>query len=785
MRIFNALLLSIIGAVLAGGGTVLILNGGSPYYLISGIILVLAALLLIRYGGLARLLYSGFLIGTAVWAYAEVGYDWWPLAARMGMFLIVGLLLLLPLHSASRRFAPSWIVLFLVIGVTGLGTLGSIANDVHSIRGELPDEIANADPEMGPRGENDQWTAYGRTDFGQRYSPLDLITPENVAELEQAWSYQTGDVKQPGDTVEFTYQATPIKVGDTLYLCTPHNWAVALNADTGEERWVHKAAIEPLSDRQHQTCRGVSYWPGDALATISATATATPATDTCGTRIFMPTSDAHLLALDPETGELCPEFGENGSLNLMHNMPFDQAGFYYSTSPPVIAGNTIVVGGAVNDNYDVNSPSGVIRAYDARTGQLLWNWDSGNPNETAPFDPNNPEQVYTTSSPNSWAPLSADPALGLVYVPMGNRTPDQLGMYRNEYEETYATSVTALDLETGQARWVQQFVHHDLWDMDTPAQPSLIDLDMPEGRVPALVVPTKQGDVYVLNRQTGEPILPVTEVAAPQGTIPEDFAAETQPSSALSFEPEPLTEERMWGATAIDQMVCRIAFRKLRYEGRYTPPSLEGSIVYPGNFGAFNWGGVAVDPRRQVMFGMPLQLAFTSKLIPREELGDRQTNVGEQGVNSNEGAAYAVEMGPFLSPLGVPCQSPPWGYVAGADLRTGDIAWKHKNGTTRDMTPVPLGLPLGMPGIGGPIITGSGVAFLAAAVDDYIRAYDLTTGKQLWQARLPAGGQATPMTYLDSEGRQVVVLVAGGHGSVGTRLGDYVIAWRLPADQDR
>ncbi|MFD2813702.1 hypothetical protein ACFSYD_02690 [Paracoccus aerius] len=478
----------------------------------------------------------------------------------------------------------------------------------------------------------------------------------------------------------------------------------------------------------------------------------------------MPTSDAHMLAVNPQTGQLCSDFADNGILNLIHNMPFRQEGFYYSTSPPVIVGNALVVGGAVNDNYSVNAPSGVIRAYDVRDGRLLWNWDSGNPEATEPFDVNDPNQTYTPSSPNSWAPLSADPGLGLVYVPMGNRTPDQLGMFRNEAEETYASSVVALDAATGQARWVQQFVHHDLWDMDTPAQPTLLDLDMPGGRVPALVVPTKQGDIYVLNRETGEPILPITERPAPQGTIPEDFAAPTQPVSALSFEPEPLTESQMWGATLIDQMMCRIQFRQLRYEGRYTPPSLEGTLVHPGNFGVFNWGGIAVDPRRQVMFGMPLQLAFTSRLVPAEEIAGRATNSGEQGLNSNAGAPYAIEMGPFLSPLGVPCQQPPWGFVAGADLRTGEIAWKHRNGTTMDMTPLPLPLPLGMPGIGGPIITGSGVVFMAAAVDNYLRAYDLTTGQELWRGRLPAGGQATPMTYLDSQGRQMVVLVAGVTG---------------------
>ncbi|WP_347139161.1 membrane-bound PQQ-dependent dehydrogenase, glucose/quinate/shikimate family [Paracoccus sp. SSK6] len=805
MRIIITLVFALVGAVLLAGGIHLAILGGSPFIAFSGAVLLLVAVLVVARNAWARWIYAGFLIALAVWSWLDSGYDWWPLASRMGMFLILGLLLLLPVGVPRDRSGRT--VLFAVTLIAGLGLLGSLATDPHEIKGALPDQIANTDPDMGPPGGPEDWLAYGRTDFGQRFSPLDQITAENVGSLETAWTYRTGDMRQPGDTDETTYQATPIKVGNTLYLCTPHNWLVALDADTGAERWVYKAAIEPLSQRQHQTCRGVSYWPGEGGATAAAAATPDPATapapavlpaatdhpqspavsaDTqssgpCTDRIFMPTSDAHMLAVNPQTGQLCTDFADNGVLNLIHNMPFKQAGFYYSTSPPVIVGNALVVGGAVNDNYDINSPSGVIRAYDVRDGRLLWNWDSGNPDATAPFDVNDPNQTYTPSSPNSWAPLSADPALGLVYVPMGNRTPDQLGMFRNEAEETYSSSVVALDAATGQARWVQQFVHHDLWDMDTPAQPTLLDLDMPGGRVPALVVPTKQGDVYVLNRETGEPILPVTERPAPQGTIPEDFAAPTQPVSALSFEPEPLTEAQMWGATLIDQMLCRIQFRKLRYEGRYTPPSLQGTLVHPGNFGVFNWGGIAVDPRRQVMFGMPLQLAFTSRLVPAEQAQGRATNSGEQGLNSNTGAPYAVEMGPFLSPLGVPCQQPPWGFVAGADLRTGEIHWKHRNGTTMDMTPVPIPLPLGMPGIGGPVITGSGVVFMAAAVDDYLRAYDLTTGRELWRGRLPAGGQATPMTYLDSQGRQMVVLVAGGHGSIGTRLGDHVLAWRLPA----
>ncbi|AHG65974.1 quinoprotein glucose dehydrogenase [Advenella mimigardefordensis DPN7] len=821
MNAIAALLTLLSGLVLAAGGGWLLSLGGSIYYVSAGIVLLITAFLLFNRRPFALVLYAAFLIGTAVWAFFESGYDWWPLAARLGFFLILGIILLLPgvahpkrsrLESdrrmASNETTNAKAVLAVITIVIAIGTLGSIANPTHELEGQLPDAVVSAEPDMGNNattGDND-WHAYGRTGYGQRYSPLSQITPENVSKLKLAWSYQTGDVKGEGDTNEFTYQATPIKIGNTLYLCTPHNWAIALDADTGEKKWEYKADVVADGQRQHQTCRGLSYWAGDAAATgaaastASETATATadngqadaasatpaPAAAStgsgaaCSSRLFLPTATAKLIALDPQTGEVCKDFADNGQLDLTHNMPFKQHGYYYSTSPPVVANGKIVVAGAVNDNYDINSPSGVIRAYDVRSGKLLWNWDSGNPDDTAPFDPNNPDQKYTVSSPNSWSVGSVDEKLGLVYFPMGNRTPDQLGRYRNEHEEKYATSVVALDLNNGQAKWVHQFIHHDLWDMDTPAQPTLMDISTASGVVPSLVVPTKQGDIYVLDRRTGDAVLPVREVKAPQGTIEGEHSAPTQPESALNFKPDPLTEGKMWGGTPFDQLWCRIQFKTLRYEGQYTPPSLQGTIVYPGNFGVFNWGGIAVDPKRQVMFGMPLQLAFVSQLVPKEALGkDVQMNVGEQGVNSNEGAPYAVNMHPFLSPLGVPCQQPPWGSVAGVDLRTGKTAWKHKNGTIHDLSPLPLPITMGVPGIGGPMITGSGVVFMGAAVDDYLRAYDLTTGKVLWDARLPAGGQATPMTYLNSKNEQMVVLVVGGHGSIGTKLGDYVMAYKL------
>ncbi|WP_456295127.1 glucose/quinate/shikimate family membrane-bound PQQ-dependent dehydrogenase [Vibrio sp. AK197] len=782
MRLF-AVILALLGIVLTAGGIWLVSLSGSGYFALAGLALLITSYFLFTSKRIfANYLYALFLLGTSLWALSESGFDWWPLSSRMG----IPLLFAIPLLLGYRKANPySTGFLFVIWALSAVVTLGSLFNTTHTIEGTLPTEQVNASPNMGGIGD-DEWTSYGRSNYGQRYSPLNQINTQNISQLTEAWRMETGDQKGPQDVTETTYQATPIKLGNTLYLCTPHNWLVALDADTGKKRWVYDAKVPEESQRQHQTCRGVSYLPaqnGDLQLSEASTQNANLHTEnlapvTCDARLFMPTSDARLLAIDPSTGALCRNFAKDGVLDLMQHMPFKQSGYYYSTSPPVVTNGVVVVAGAVNDNYDINSPSGVIRAFNAQTGELVWNWDSANPEDTSPLQEG---ETYTVSSPNSWSVASADEELGLIYFPMGNRTPDQLGMYRNEAEEKYSSSVVALDAKTGQAKWVQQFVHHDLWDMDTPAQPVLLDLTIDGETVPALVAPTKQGDVYVLNRATGEPILPITEQPAPQGTIEGDFAAETQPSSALSFNPPELEESDMWGASLVDQLICRIQFKQLRYEGRYTPPSKQGSIVYPGNFGVFNWGSVAVDPKRQVMFGMPLRFAFVSTIVPKDDEGYslEEVNTGEHGVNANEGAPYAVELKPFMSPLGVPCQQPPWGFVAGAELTTGHIAWQHKNGTIEDMTPLPLPIEMGVPGIGGPIITDGGLAFMGAAMDNYIRAYDLTSGKELWKSRLPAGGQATPMTYLNSQGEQMVVIVAGGHGSIGTKTGDSVLAYKL------
>ena len=774
--VITSILFILIGLALAGGGAFLVSLGGSPFYLLAGLMFLVTAGLLLRRRPLALWAYGLLTIGTLLWAVWEVGFDWWQLAPRGGLVMVFGLWLLSwpirrPLGFSSATgyayAANPWPLAVPVI--LGLAVAAyAMTVDPHDLAGGLPGPVTSAANLGGdvPAGE---WHQYGRTPFGQRFSPLDQITAGNVVNLKVAWQYQTGDVKRPDDVGETTYQVTPLKIGETLYLCTPHNWAIALDAATGAEKWKYDPNAGMNPNRQHQTCRGVTYWL-DQAADAGAP---------CAARIFLPTSDARLIALDAATGRICSSFADNGAIDLTKGMKYNPAGYYYSTSPPVAVAGKLIVGGAVNDNYSTQEQSGVIRAFDAKTGALLWNWDSGNPGQTAPLPPG---QTYTTNSPNSWSVFSVDEALGLVYVPLGNQVPDQLGMNRSDNVETYSSSIVALDIKTGQVRWVRQTVHHDLWDMDVPAQPVLVDITRPDGSiVPGLVGATKQGDIYVLDRRSGAPLIPVKEVPAPGGAIPEDHASPTQPLSALSFMPDPLRERDMWGITLFDQLACRIAFHQLRYEGRYTPPSLQGSLIYPGNFGTFNWGSVAVDPERQVMFGMPTYLAFTSRLVPRDQIPPKgeDEKASEQGLNRNEGAPYGVFMGPFLSPIGIPCQAPPWGYVAGADLRTGKIAYMHKNGTVMDMTPLPLPFKVGVPGIGGPIVTRGGLAFLAAAVDDYLRAYDVTTGQQLWQARLPAGGQATPMTYMSGD-RQYVLIVAGGHGSIGTKPGDYVIAYKLP-----
>lgn len=904
----------LLGLFLALGGIWLIFLGGSWFYLLAGLLLGASGYLISRADLRGLWLYTLLFVLTLIWSLWEAGLDWWPLAARLDIPFLLGLWLLTPWvrrafvqarhvpattpveppadplddsvpapaaapvpTTSSAGLVAARAPLAIALVVFAAIAIASWFIDPHDIEGRLPTQRAAAsDQDPGappvPPGE---WHAYGRTGFGQRYSPLTEINPQNVSGLKEVWRYQTGDVRgRPGDPEETTFQVTPLKIGERLFLCTPHQSVIALDATSGRELWRYDPLVQSDLALQHLTCRGLSYHdgrgaqpdpvpvsvaggspqtgaapaaddaappaptvdaqaapagqtpaaspspqaaaPGDVDGTAQgddervaptnappgtgaiaageptpfthpgqpvAAKDAHPTNPACTAKLFMPTADGRVIALNPDDGAVCTNFGNGtGQINLWANMPNLKPGSYYSTSPVVVSRERIVVAGTVLDNVSTSEPSGVIRGYDVHTGELVWNWDSGNPQETAPITG---ERTYLPNSPNSWSIASVDESLGMVYLPMGNQPPDQWGGQRSQAAETYASSVVALDLETGQVRWHYQTVHHDLWDYDVPAQPSLVDLTIDGQQVPALVQPTKQGELFVLDRRTGQPVLPVTEEPVPQGAAEGDFTAPTQPRSALSFDPPRLTGADMWGATMFDQLACRIQFHRLRYEGRYTPPSEKGTLVYPGNFGTFNWGGVAIDPQRQIVFATPTRLAFVSQLVPREDdtqlyvQGDERPPYSLPALNENFGAPFAVKLNPFVSALGLPCQAPPWGFVAGADLTTGDIAWMHRNGTVRDSSPLPLPFKMGVPNLGGPMVTASGVGFLTSTLDYYIRAYDVATGKTLWQERLPAGGQATPMTYVGKDGRQYVLAVAGGHGSLGTKAGDYVIAYRL------
>ncbi|MDD1149119.1 glucose/quinate/shikimate family membrane-bound PQQ-dependent dehydrogenase [Pseudomonas sp. TNT2022 ID357] len=785
-------LLLLMGLALLAGGIKLSMLGGSLYYVLAGIGLTLTGLLLLAGKRAALGLYALVLFASTLWSLWEIGLDWWQLVPRLSLWFALGVVLLLPwFRRPLLRDGPAPIgtaALSVAVVLAGGAAIGSQFTNPGEISGDLgrdSTDMASTAPAM-PDGD---WQAYGRTEFGDRYSPLKQITPANIGKLQEAWRIRTGDMPTAKDPVEITNQNTPLKVNGKLYACTAHSQVLALDPDTGKEIWRFDPQIQgPNGDDfrgwAHMTCRGVSYYDeanfknADAIsqpATLSPAGQAIAAS--CPRRLFLPTADARLIAINADTGKVCEDFGNKGAVDLKAGIgPFTPGG-YYSTSPAAITRNLVIIGGHVTDNESTNEPSGVIRAFDAHDGHLVWNWDSGNPDETAPL----PEgKTYTRNSPNMWSLASVDEKLGMVYLPLGNQMPDQWGGNRTAGAEKFSAGTVALDIDTGKLRWNYQFTHHDLWDMDVGSQPTLLDMKTADGVKPALIQPTKQGSLYVLDRRDGTPIVPIREVPAPTGAVEGDHTAPTQARSDLNLLPPPLDEKAMWGATPFDQMLCRIQFKELRYEGQYTPPSVQGSLIYPGNVGVFNWGSVSLDPVRQLLFTSPNYMAFVSKLVPRAEVAaDSKRESETSGVQPNTGAPYAVIMHPFMSPLGVPCQAPAWGYVAGIDLTTNKVVWKHKNGTSRDSSPIPIGLPIGVPSMGGSMVTGGGVGFLSGTLDQYIRAYDVKNGKELWKSRLPAGGQATPMSYTGKDGQQYVLVVVGGHGSLGTKMGDYIIAYKL------
>lgn len=614
------------------------------------------------------------------------------------------------------------------------------------------------------------WPTTGGPPGGARYTPLREIHPKNVEQLEVAWTFRTGDWSGARDDAGKTaFQATPILHGDTLYLCSPLGRVFALDARTGGERWRYDARPRPRS-QWTRTCRGVAWW-ADPEA---------PAGRPCATRIFLGTIDNRLHAVDAQSGEACGDFGRDGVVNLDEGLGELEEGEAWMTSPPVVARDVVVTGGLVADNRRVDGPGGVIRAFDARTGALRWYFDPVPPG-TPPLAPGpDGRPRFHRGTPNAWSILSVDPRRNLVFVPFGGPSPDFVGAHRRGFDH-YGSAVVALDGATGALVWRFQTVHHDLWDYDLAAQPVLIELVKDGERLPAVVQATKTGQIFLLHRETGEPIYPVEERPVPPSDVPGERASPTQPFPTFpeSVHPERLDPSAL-GITPIDGLLCRHELTSLRYEGMFTPPSLEGSVQFPGTAGGVNWGSVAYDPVRRLLVMNTNRLAQVQTLVPRADHPEYERE-RPPGLSLQRGTPYFVRHEIFESPLGIPCTPLPWGTLLALDLETGRKRWEVPFGTTRDLVPVGFGLELGLPSMGGPLLTASGLVFIGASLDDYVRAYDVETGHELWRQRLPAGGQATPMSYrLEPGGRQFVVIAAGGHGTLGTTPGDYLIAFALP-----
>jgi quinoprotein glucose dehydrogenase len=625
------------------------------------------------------------------------------------------------------------------------------------------------------------WTAYGGSNAATRYSPLRQITAENVRKLERAWMTRTGDMPLRG-LKKWAAETTPLKVGNTLYLCTALNNVLALDAATGAVRWKYNAGVSTEWIPYSASCRGVAYFEAPDLAADAP----------CKRRVLEGTLDARLIALDADDGAPCAGFGEGGVVSLLAGMGPVHPGMLAVTSPPTLIRGVAVVGHQVLDNQRRDAPSGVIRGFDAVTGELRWAWDMKRP-ELSGLPPQG--EQYSRGTPNSWSTAAGDESLGLVYLPTGNSAGDYYNGSRSPEENRYSTSIVALEATTGRVRWSFQTVHADVWDYDMGSQPTLVDLPSGNGRTPAIVVPTKQGDIYLLNRATGEPLTRVGEKPAPAGNVPGNRLSPTQPHSVDMpvLRKPPLTERDMWGLTPLDQLHCRIQFRRASYTGLYTAPTLgRPYIQWPGYNGGNDWGSVSVDTERGILVANYNNTPMYDHLMTRAEADERGlAALGMPGGSSNSegpspmiGTPYAADVSPWrLAWTGLLCNEPPYGSITAIDLATRQVLWDVPLGTGRRNGPwnIPtlLPIPLGTPNNGGSVVTAGGLIFIGAATDDLFRAIDIDTGKTLWTDELPAGGQSTPMTY-EVNGEQYVLIMAGGHHFMETPAGDYVIAYKLP-----
>ncbi|WP_417309285.1 PQQ-binding-like beta-propeller repeat protein [Devosia sp.] len=837
-----AFVMGLAGLALLGGGVWLITLGGSWYYALAGVGILASAFFLFRHEMLGVWIYLLTFAATVIWAFWEVGFNGWAQVPRLVAPAVLLVLVLVTIPALRGRFnAPRSAMLAVALLLAGAGSASMLLNGAHdtplvaqetvivapadpatpaqpatlsepattsepaapvdSTEPATPEgpvsapedplatetDVAEAPPITYPQlAAGADWPSYGGGMNADRYSPLDQITPENVSQLEKIWEFRTGDLPEDGEA--FGNQNTPLKVGEKLFVCSALNKVTALDAATGTEYWTYDPKVSRDAIGYNASCRGLAYYdtPGATRG------------DLCAARVIVQTLDARLIALDTATGQLCADFGNAGMVNLMVGMGDSAPGFYSPTSPPTIVRNIAVVSSQVKDGQTREAPSGVIRGYNVETGELAWAWDMVRPDQEVPL----PEgEIYTPGTPNAWTIASGDNDLGFVYIPMGNSAVDYWGGDRRPAENEYSTAVVALDVTTGDVAWSYQTVHYDVWDYDLGSQGSLVDFPTADGAVPALIMPTKQGQFFIFDRATGELLVNVEERPAPTGGVEPENLSPTQPfvtdfPSQLKADIE---EKDMWGMTPLDQLWCRIQYQQASYEGRYTPPTVDRPwIQYPGYNGGSDWGSVAIDTGRNILVSNYNDTPNYNQLVPRErvdELGIVPIGEPGAGANSHSGISpqaqtpygISVNAGWRVPFTGLLCKQPPYGGIMAIDLDTREVLWDRPFGTARKNGPfgIPSMLPLviGTPNNGGPVVTASGLIFIGATTDDLLKAISLETGETLWQVALPAGGQATPMVY-ESEGRQIVVINAGGHDFMETPIGDYFIAYALPANDN-
>jgi quinoprotein glucose dehydrogenase len=601
------------------------------------------------------------------------------------------------------------------------------------------------------------WPNYGNDPGGTRYSPAKQIDRGNVAQLQVAWTFRTGALPYDEELdKKAAFEATPILVDGKLFFSTPYDHVMALNAVSGVKLWEFDPKLEHPYGFSEVTSRGVSAWRDASVMAGKA----------CALRIFIGTLDARLMALDGNTGKPCADFGTSGEVDLTTEVKLRDPGDYQVTSAPAIYKDLVITGSSEGDNRAVTLERGIVRAFDARTGKLRWTWD--------PLAPWAYQNTPRTGAGNAWSTISVDAQRDLVFIPTGSASPDYYGGLRKG-DNKWANSVVALRASTGEFVWGFQVVHHDLWDYDVASQPTLFAW---KDGTPAIAITTKMGRVFVLNRLNGKPFFPVEERPVIKSDIPGEESWPTQPASTISLVPERLSVEDAWGKDEKDRAWCAEQIKTARSGDIFTPPSLQGTLVFPSNVGGVNWGSAAYDPQRHLLFVDTNRLPIFVKLIPRLELETARKSASESDRLHGEfarqtGAPYAMFRTPLLSPSGLPCNTPPWGTVAAVDLFEGKKVWDVPLGSFIS------GMNTGTITLGGPMVTAGGIVFTAAAMDGFLRAFDSETGKEIWKYLLPAGGQATPMTY-SIGGKQYLVIAAGGHGKLGTKQGDYVLAFTLP-----